>query len=83
MPFWKKIDKKLDNDKKTPIISNESRKRRFLKHYCWSHGAGNHTSADCRNKKSGHKDDATLERRKGGSDAYCKAALQAKTESSE
>jgi hypothetical protein len=37
--------------------------------YCWSHGSGinpEHTSRACKNKKEGHKDDATLFDRKGG-----------------
>jgi hypothetical protein len=38
--------------------------------YCWSHGLGfsaNHTSCTCNNKKEGHKDEATIKQRKGGS----------------
>ena len=38
-------------------------KRRRLKidKYCWSCGAWNHASKDCRNKKEGHQDEATLQ----------------------
>ena len=38
--------------------------------YCWSHGLGfnpKHTSHTCNTKKDGHKDDATIHNRKGGS----------------
>ena len=42
-----------------------------LKHYCWSHGRCNHQSKDCRNKKEGHKDNATLKDKKGGSTKNC------------
>jgi hypothetical protein len=39
--------------------------------YCWSHGITSnlrHTSCTCTRKKEGHKDDATLNNRMGGSD---------------
>ena len=42
--------------------------------YCWTHGAGNHASKDCRNKKEGHKDNATFDNRMNGSKSYCKLA---------
>jgi hypothetical protein len=38
--------------------------------YCWSHGLGKnraHHSKTCQNKKTGHKDDATVDNRMGGS----------------
>jgi hypothetical protein len=38
--------------------------------YCWSHGLGfnpKHTSCTCEKKKDGHRDDATIKNRKGGS----------------
>jgi hypothetical protein len=38
-------------------------------HYCWSHGLGrnpNHTSANCNNKATGHRSDATLLNMQGG-----------------
>lgn len=38
--------------------------------YCWSHGLGfnpKHTSCTCNTKKEGHRDDATIKSRKGGS----------------
>ena len=42
--------------------------------YCWSHGRTRiplHTSANCRNKKGGHIDTATLHNKQGGSTRYC------------
>ena len=35
--------------------------------YCWTHGLCNHISKECKNKKEGHKDDATFKNRMGGS----------------
>ena len=40
--------------------------------YCWPHGYRvhyNHTSATCRNKKTGHKDDATRKNPMGGNES--------------
>ena len=42
------------------------RKRKNISKYCWSHGACAHSSADCNNKKSGHKDEATFANKMGG-----------------
>lgn len=40
-------------------------------HYCWSHGYNNsHASADCKYKKSGHRDEATATNRLGRSEDY-------------
>ena len=42
--------------------------------YCWSHGRTRneeHTSPSCRNKKEGHKNDATLSNKQGGSTRWC------------
>jgi hypothetical protein len=36
-------------------------------HYCWTHGNGFHTSSECKSRKTGHKDKATLSNRMGGS----------------
>ena len=35
--------------------------------YCWTHGACNHMSPDCRSKADGHQDSSTFQDRKGGS----------------
>ena len=40
--------------------------------YCWTHGVTSnlrHTSATCRRKATGHKDDATFNDRKGGAES--------------
>ena len=70
LEILERIDSKLDdsNENKRP------RTRRVLDFYCWTHGAGNHKSADCRNKKEGHQDNATFTNRMKGSNAYCKLA---------
>ena len=70
LQILERIDKKLDGNQP----STQTRNRRVLDFYCWTHGAGNHKSADCRNKKQGHKDNATFTNRMEGSTAYCKAA---------
>ena len=35
--------------------------------YCWTHGHCFHTSGECKSRKNGHKDKATLSNRMGGS----------------
>ena len=50
------------------------KKNNNSKFYCWTHGRTrnkNHTSDTCINKQEGHKEDATLDNRKGGSNKYC------------
>ena len=39
--------------------------------YCWSHGGCGHLGGCCRDKKDGHKDEATFENKMGGSTANC------------
>ena len=73
LEILERIDKKLNDNNKQPP-KKRPRGRRVLDFYCWSHGAGNHKSCDCRNKKFGHKNDATFENKMGGSNAYCKVA---------
>ena len=48
--------------------------KRVVTHYCWTHGACAHPSHLCRNKKEGHRDDATLDNKLGGSVYFCKVA---------
>ena len=46
-------------------------KRKRKKYYCWSYGVNiNYKRDNCRNKKVGHKDNATEENKMGGS-TYC------------
>ena len=47
--------------------------RKDISKYCWTHGACGHESKDCRAKAPGHRDDATLTTRHGGSNARCSA----------
>ena len=54
----------------TQSSSSSRRQRTNTTHYCWSHGACAHTSAQCKSKKAGHKDDATFLNKLGGSTAY-------------
>jgi len=39
--------------------------------YCWTHGRCNHQGSDCRNKAPGHKDDASMLDKMGGSTYAC------------
>ena len=41
------------------------------KRYCWTHGCTSHWGRHCKNKKTGHKDEATFKDRMGGSDKNC------------
>ena len=50
------------------------RRRTNISNYCWSCGAWNHPSSKCRNKKEGHRDEATFENKMGGSLLYCQEA---------
>ena len=42
--------------------------------YCHTHGACNHSSAECNRKAAGHKNTATQANRMGGSNAFCQGA---------
>ena len=75
LQILERIDSKLDG--KEPELQ-KPRIRRVLDKYCWTHGAGNHKSCDCRNKREGHKDNATFDNRMNGSNAYCKLAMKNK-----
>ena len=39
--------------------------------YCWSCGAGNHVSKNCKKKKEGHKDEASFKNRMNGCTDFC------------
>jgi hypothetical protein len=41
--------------------------------YCWTHGRGNHLGCDCNAKAPGHKDEATITNKMGGSCYACAA----------
>ena len=42
--------------------------------YCWTHGRCNHTSVDCESKAPGHKNEATMANKMGGSTYGCTTA---------
>ena len=46
-------------------------KRSDTSKYCWSCGAWNHKSAQCKRKRSGHKNEATLQNKMNGSTFLC------------
>ena len=49
----------------TPSSCKNKRKWNQQK-YCWTHGACNHNSQECRTKADGHQDSATFQNCKGG-----------------
>ena len=54
--------------------------------YCWTHGLGknwNHTSATCKNKAEGHKDEATADNTMGGNDRIMTGRNKAKAKKDE
>ena len=55
----------------TSTTSNTPYVRKDIMKYCWTHGAGNHLSKDCKKRRRGHKEDATFADKMGGSKAYC------------
>ena len=55
--------------RRTP--NNATRPRKDTSKYCWTHGASNHASLECERRAPGHRANATLTNRMGGSSAYC------------
>ena len=49
----------------------QSRKKKQPRKYCWTHGWCAHSSMDCKSKAEGHKDEATVENKMGGSTKNC------------
>ena len=49
----------------------QSKPKDRKKFYCWTHGACAHKSTDCRNKREGHKDNATFNNKMNGSTKGC------------
>ena len=57
-----------------PTNSMRNRRNPYSQAYCWTHGRTYndlHISSTCKNRKDGHKDNATLHNRMGGSDKNC------------
>ena len=64
-----KLESKID--KLITLSSRRSTYDRNSNYYCWTHGRtfnSNHTGKNCTQRKDGHKEDATLANRMGGSD---------------
>ena len=61
------------NTNTTTTNNNNSQRytRTNTSDYCWTHGACAHKSKVCTRKRSGHKDNATLANKMGGSTYYC------------
>lgn len=65
---------KIDNLLQLSTAKRTNTYDRNSDHYCWSHGRtynSSHTSRSCRTQKPGHKKDATLHNRMGGSNLQC------------
>ena len=66
------VDKQgKDNKDNSGKGQSKSKKKDKFKKYCWTHGACAHTGAECNNKATGHKDDATFQNTMGGSTKNC------------
>jgi hypothetical protein len=64
-------DNRNNRRNQTPLIAQGIDENGVPISYCWSHGITSnlrHTSCTCTRKKEGHKDEATLNNRMGGSD---------------
>ena len=72
---FKDLESKLESTKLTPAKPNhkegKKKPRTLLQLYCWTHGCCAHKGADCRNKATGHKDEATFQNMMGGSTKNC------------
>ena len=51
----------------TSTSSHKNKRKWNQQKYCWTHGACNHNSPDCRTKADRHQDSATFQHCKGGS----------------
>ena len=74
----KSLQQEVSNLKNNNNTNNENRNnpnyrgRTVTNRYCWTHGATNHSSKDCRFKRQNHKDEATFSNKMDGSTRYCK-----------
>ena len=75
----------LDMGKEKQAVETKKPKSNFIRNqvhkYCWTHGACGHESRQCKNKKEGHRDEATFSNRLGGSDQFCKPVKESNTSS--
>ena len=49
-----------------PTSAVATKRVETAKHYCWTHGPGRHSSADCQQPATGHKTTATMANKQGG-----------------
>ena len=70
LQILERLDKKLDGQ-----APKKTNKRRYTRNntskYCWTHGACGHPGSESKNKKPGHKDEATFANKMGGSTFLC------------
>ena len=73
-----KLTQQLNTTSEPSIAQPRKPRSTFVRnrtdHYCWTHGACGHNSNNCRNKKEGHRNDATFEDKMGGNTFLCKEA---------
>ena len=70
-------ERKNNKKNKKPQSDNTKKRSRYnTSKYCWSCGAGNHSSSDCNRRKSGHKSDATFQHMKKGCSDYCQIVTE-------
>ena len=70
LQILERLDKKLDGQP-APKTTKRRYTRKDTSKYCWSHGACGHPGCECKNKKPGHKDEATFDNKMGGSTFLC------------
>ena len=64
--FEAQPDKKKNKNKEKKTFE------RIVSSYCWTHGATNHSSCNCRNPMGGHQKAATFDNKLGGFTNFCK-----------
>ena len=67
----KTIKRKNESDQDETKKRKKPRRRLDVSKYCWTHGACNHHSKDCKFKAPGHKDGATFCNMMGGCKDFC------------
>ena len=55
----------------TKTKTSGKKKEKKPRKYCWTHGSCAHSSSECKNKATGHKDNATFTDMMGGSTKNC------------
>ena len=65
-------DKDTSKGGKPGKRKRQQRKRIDTSKYCWSCGAWNHMSVQCKRENAGHKGEATLQDKMNSSTYYCR-----------